>query len=173
MNKLSALLVSALLSLASFSATAGTITFTGLGNFGNHSEAGMNMTSSSVWNWPGANMAHMDSGVATFKLASAGNFTLNNFELLANGGGGVAHVEAFNNNAFVGFVDFSGAGVFNFSSIFSGIDEFRISVPGGHFTFDNINFDERAVPEPSSIALFGLALAGMGAFSRRRASKAK
>ncbi len=169
-TKLSAFIATAVLSLAAASANAGTITFTGLSSSSNFSEAGMNMTSNSVWNWPGMDMAHMDGGQAVFKLASAGDFFLTSVELLAAGGGGTARFDAYNNNVLVGTVDHSGAGVFGFA--FGQIDEFRVSVPGNHFTFDNVNFRESAVPEPSGVALLGLGLAGL-LFSRRRAIKAK
>lgn len=138
-----------------------------------YTEAGMKMTSTATVSlYPSAGQAHMDSGVATFKLASLADFSLTSFEYLLSGGSGIARFSAYNNGVLLGSTDFSGVnGVRTFSSVFSNIDEFRITYVNSHFTFDNINFQVAAVPEPTVLALFGLGLVGMGVAGRRRAVK--
>lgn len=149
-------------------ASASVVTFSGLGDFQNYSEAGMNMTSSTVWNWPGTEMAHMDGGIATFQLANGGNFDLTSVEMINAGGSGPGRFEAYLNGSLVGVVDIPGnAGVFNFGPQFQNIDEFRVSVPNGHFTYDNINFTAAAVPEPATLTAMGLMLVGGVGYVRR------
>ena len=129
------------------------------------------MTSTTVWNYPGANMAHMDSGTAIFKLVSNNDFNLTSVDMVSSGGNGPARFSAYNNGALLGSVNFNGnSGTDVFSSLFSGIDEFRVTVISQHFTFDNITFTAaNTVPEPTSLALVGLSLAAL-ALARKRKS---
>lgn len=148
-------------------ANAGVVTFSGLQDFQNYSEAGLNMSSNSVWNWPSSQMAHMDGGVASFVLSNGDAFSLNSVDMVSNGGAGTARFSAYLNGGLLGFTDVgSGAGTFNFGVLFDNIDEFRVSFVNSHFTFDNLNFAAAAdVPEPSSLALLGL---GAAVLLRRR-----
>lgn len=152
------------------SASAEIITFSGLGDFSNYSESGMNMVSSSVWNWPGAQMAHMDDGTASFTLASSANFNLTSVDMIATGGTGPARFSAFLDGNLLGFVDVPfNAAVFAFPALFQNIDEFRVTVPSSHFTFDNVVFSPAVatVPEPASMLVWALA-AGAACITYRR-----
>lgn len=168
---LSSVIASAALMLAAAPASASVMNFTGLTDFNNFTQDGLVMTASTVWNWPTADVAHMDGGVAIFKLANGFDFKLNKIELLASGGTGTVRFTSFNNGSLLSTVDVNTRGNYSFGNSFANIDEFRISYVNSHFSFDNITFAAAAaaVPEPGNLALFGLGLAGMAAFGRRRA----
>ncbi len=159
------LLTGAVLALSSIQARASVVMdFTGLQDFSNFSQNGIDMASNSVWNWPGTNEAHMDGGVATFSLGSLGDFTLESVSMNSNGGSGPARFTAFNNGIDLGFVDVgANAGTFVFPALFSAIDQFRVSVPSSHFTFDNVTIGSAtSVPDGgATVALLGMAMGGM------------
>lgn len=167
----SALIASAALILAAAPANASVMNFTGFSGNTNFTQDGLLMTSSSVWIYPNAGEAHMDGGIAIFKLVNGFDFKLNKIDLLASGGSGTVRFTSYNNGSLLSTVDVSTRGNYSFGNSFSNIDEFRISYVNDHFSFDNITFAAAAaaVPEPGNLALFGLGLAGMAAFGRRRA----
>jgi hypothetical protein len=148
-------------------ANAGVVTFSGLQNFQNYSEAGLDMSSDSVWNWPNSQMAHMDNGIAGFVRSNGDTFSLNSVDMVSSGGAGTARFSAYVNGSLLGSIDVgSDAGTFNFGVLFDTIDEFRVTYVNDHFTFDNLNFAEASdVPEPNSLALLGL---GAAVLLRRR-----
>ena len=172
---LSSLIASAALVLASAPASASVMNFTGYAGYTTFTQDGLVMTSSDVWIYPNAGEAHMDNGIATFKLANGFDFKLNKIDLLASGGTGTARFTAYNNGTLLTTVDVSSRGNYTFGNTFSNIDEFRISYVNSHFSFDNITFAAAAaaVPEPGVLALFGLGFAGMAAMRRRRAKGSK
>ncbi|MBT4740951.1 MAG: PEP-CTERM sorting domain-containing protein, partial [Rhodospirillaceae bacterium] len=47
-------------------------------------------------------------------------------------------------------------------------DEIQISVASGGYNLDHFQFNEVHIPEPGSLAVFGLGLVGLGALRRRR-----
>ncbi len=163
--------LAAVTALGLSSASATVLDFTGLTNYSNFSQNGMDMTATTVWNYPGGDMAHMDSGVASFKISTLGIFNLNSVFMVSGGGSGPARFTAFLGGSDLGFVDVSGgAGTYNFSSLFSGIDEFRVSTTNDHFTFDDVNFSvtRGTVPDGgSTLALLGSVIGGL-AFVRRK-----
>jgi hypothetical protein len=173
--KLLAALSAVALAFFASPSSATVVDFNGLQEYINYTQHGMVMTSEDVWNESDA-MAHMDSGVAIFKLLSNEDFNLISVDMVESGGHGPARFGAYNNGTLLGAVNINGnAGMHSFGSLFSGIDEFRVSVIKKHFTFDNITFDTNnfaaanTVPEPSSLALVGLSLAGL-ALARKRKS---
>lgn len=166
------LFVSAALVAGMGQAHAGTVTFSDLVDFENYSEAGMDMYSAEVWNWPDTGVAHIDGGEAGFVLNSGDVFNLNSIDLFEVDNAGTARFSAYLDGALLGFVDVaSNTGTYNFGGLFQGIDEFRISVVDNHFSFDNVVFNEDGseVPEPTSIALMGLGAAALLARRRKAA----
>ena len=181
--KLSAALSTIALAFFAPLSSATVVDFTGLINGTNYTENGMVMASTVVKRWNGLDIAHMgkDNGVAIFKLLSNNDFNLSSVDMYSaekDMGNGPAKFEAYNNGVYKGFANVNGnAGTYSFDRVFNGIDEFRISVFNNKsFTFDNINFgpatiasDLNTVPEPSTLALVGLSLAGL-ALARKRKS---
>lgn len=163
--------LAAVTALGLSSASGTVMDFTGLTNNSSFSQNGMNMTATSVYNYPNQGMAHMDTGIASFKISTLGTFNLDSVFMVSSGGNGPARFTAFLGGSDLGFVDISGgAGTYNFSSLFSGIDEFRVSTTNDHFTFDDVNFSvtRGTVPDGgTTLALLGAVISGL-AFVRRK-----
>jgi hypothetical protein len=85
-------------------------------------------------------------------------------------------IAAFNNGVLMAKYDFASnshvSSIMQFSNFI--FDELRFTEGSGnsnYFVFDNVAYvNANAVPEPASLALFGLGLAGLGAM-RRKANK--
>jgi hypothetical protein len=81
-------------------------------------------------------------------------------------------IEGYLNNSLVDTVSFtiSNNGWQFVSGFSSSVDSLVIRDGGSVFMMDNFTFNTTQVPEPASIALLGLGLAGIG-FSRKRKAK--
>ena len=181
--KLSAALSTIALAFFAPLSSATVVDFTGLIDGTNYTENGMVMTSSNVKRWNGSDIAYMvNNSVAIFKLSSNNDFSLTSINMFTGSGSlgtGPARFEAYNNGQLLGFDNVNGKSnpTYYFTSIFNSIDEFRIMVFNEKsIIFDNINFGPattvsglNTVPEPSTLALVGLSLAGL-ALARKRKS---
>ncbi|MGB9110459.1 MAG: PEP-CTERM sorting domain-containing protein [Telluria sp.] len=189
--------VAAFLALAASSSMAAVITFdplalntAGLAAVSNYTEAGFSV--SGPLGTIGAQFAGAYAGSASLFLANPGNvatlakvdgstFSLNSIDLSAlapswyGGGatvtftgnvhGGGTLTQSFTTGTALGFDTYTFSG-------FDMLDSVSWVQAAPYYQFDNIVVDaSAAVPEPGTLALFGVALAGLGAL-RRKAFKA-
>jgi hypothetical protein len=104
--------------------------------------------------------------------ASQGLFTLQNFWIMGfDNYEGPGSVMAYLNGALVGSLNFSiNATWSNVVANFGQADQIVVDAGGANYFIDDVSATASAsdVPEPASVALFGLGLAGLAALRRKR-----
>ncbi len=66
-------------------------------------------------------------------------------------------------------INLSAAPTFLSTNYTGAVDEVRVNGTGGYFVMDNVTFAPANIPEPASLALLGMGLAGLVASRRRKA----
>jgi hypothetical protein len=154
--------------LSSLNARAAVMDFTGLTDGDNFSQNGIEMVLVRENRLLRPNEVHMDDGVAYFSLSSLANFSLKSVlmvSVVGDGASGPARFTAFSGGFNLGYVDVSSdAGTYVFPALFSSIDQFQVSVPRSHFTFDNVTIGASSrVPDGgANVVLLGIVMIGMG-----------
>jgi VPDSG-CTERM motif len=176
----SLLLTSLLAVFLTRQASAAVLDFTGVTLGNSYSQNGMQVQTSAgtqlQTHW--GDVGHLDTfgsgGWASHSLISGGDFTLHSVLMPSVGifpGQETGRFTAYNNGVALGFVDLAaGSGTFNFGLLFANIDEFQVSSPDTHISWDNVNFTPSSASVPdggSSIALLGLAMTAVAGLRRK------
>jgi len=119
------------------------------------------------------------NGVTRLSAIDAALFDLVSIDLdtvYANNGPSPVEFRAYSSsNALVGTQGLTltsdGWTTLNFTPAFSGVSYVEWTQTSGYHQFDNVLIDEAAIPEPATLALFGIGLAGLG-FSRKKRKSA-
>jgi hypothetical protein len=179
-------ILATLLSLAALTSNAGVITFDNAGAQQNNyswltTYEGFEFIGSTLaidtvggyWNYGAVSgdftMYSVYGTTTTVKKAGGADFTFDGLwaKTWGNASPRTGHILGYNNGAMV--FDSSVALTSTFTE-FSGkagmIDELRIDM--GYYLVDNLNLNAQRVPEPASLALLGLGLAGISVLRRRK-----
>lgn len=99
-----------------------------------------------------------------------GAFTLSSLVVTQDFSGGTAYLMAIGgpNNGMT-FALNMGTGLYNFGAFFTNVTAVRWFQPNGDMTIDNVTLNAQAVPEPTSLALWGIGgVIGLAIAKRRR-----
>ena len=176
-----------LVAAASSTASAAVMTFSGLTenevSLPRYTEAGLTAVSTNggvFWGYPTGQQLHLDPdsfGNSDYDFTFGGlAFNLLSVDVSDNSPGAIGTWTAYNaSNVLVATYAMSGSTLHTDTGFagFEGVYRVHLTNTVDHFSIDNLMFeaaDDTDVPEPVSLALIGLGLAGVAATRRKRST---